>query len=162
MEMAAFSRQITAHNSAWRGKKVMCELKFTFYCLCLKKIIRKKRFKCEQGGRLKGEHYTEAGKNLGLNMLRHLFQSIPRKMLVWDARISLQWGGRCAVSFKQRVALYPIIGMDIIPDVCEVPVTAAWEKLEVLQLPGICVCVCERETVHDQNTIFLLLPTVCS
>lgn len=39
--------------------------------------------------------------------------------------------------------------MDIIPDVCEVPVTAAWEKLEVqqLQLSALHVYegVCERE-----------------
>ena len=81
-------------------------------------------------------------------------QSIPRKMLVWGARISLQWGGRCAVSFKQHVALYPIIGMDIIPDVCEVPVTAAWEKLEVQQLQlsasHVCKRVCVRKNVRAQ------------
>lgn len=79
--------------------------------------------------------------------VRQLPQSIPPKMHVWSASISLQWGGRCAVSFKQHVALYPIIGLDIIPDVCEVSVTAAWEMLEVQQLQlsalyafkGVCV-----------------------
>lgn len=84
-------------------------------------------------------------------------------MLVWGARIGLQWGGRCAVSFKQHVALYPIIGMDIIPDVCEVPVTAAWEKLEVQQLQlsalYVCekVCACVREKERERATFLFLI-----
>lgn len=96
-------------------------------------------------------------------MLRQLPQTILRKMLVWGARISLQWESRCAVSFKQHVALYPIIGMDIIPDVCEVPVTAALEKLEVqqLQLSALyvceCVCVWERTYMLKVKPCLLLI-----
>lgn len=42
MEMAAFSRQITAHNSAWREKSDMW-IKIHFLLSLSKKIIRKNR-----------------------------------------------------------------------------------------------------------------------
>lgn len=55
--------------------------------------------------------------------------------------------------------------MDIIPDVCEVPVTAAWEKLEVQQLQlsvcesvYVCVCVFEEEKERTCSTYNLPLP----
>ena len=54
----------------------------------------------------------------------------PRKMPVQDARTGLQRAGRCAVSSEHRAAHHPVIGVDMIPDVYEVPFTAVWENLQ--------------------------------